>query len=215
MANHPAYTRWSSGERAMTEAKIDFQVLGPTEARRAGQPLPLSGARRRALVSRLLLDAGRVVPAATLIDDVWAGAATRPTPATLHSHVSQLRKVLGRCLQRRAGGYVLELHEARLDAAEFEALVASASTHLARGDGQAAAALRGAIGLWRGRALQDVGEQPWAQPEAARLEELRRVAVEQLLLARLQAGEHEHVVGDAEAAVAEEPLREQRWSTLM
>ena len=200
----------------MTEAKIDFQVLGPTEARRAGQPLPLSGARRRALVSRLLLDAGRVLPAATLVEDVWEGAATRPTPATLQSHVSQLRKVLGRCLQRRAGGYVLELHEARLDAAEFEALVARASAQLARGDGEAAAdSLRGAIGLWRGRALQDVADQPWARPEAARLEELRRVAVEQLLLARLQAGEHEHMVGDAEAAVADEPLREQRWSTLM
>jgi hypothetical protein len=63
--------------------------------------------------------------------------------------------------------------------------------------------------------LQEVADQPWAQPEAERLEELRRVANEQLLEARLALGEHEQLVPDAKLAVGENPLRERRWATLM
>ena len=62
---------------------------------------------------------------------------------------------------------------------------------------------------------EEVADQPWAQPEAERLEELRRVATEQLLEARLALGEHEQLVPDAKVAVEENPLREQRWGTLM
>ena len=43
---------------------------------------------------------------------------------------------------------------------------------------------------------------------------LRRSAQEDLLEARLAAGEHRDVVADAEARVAEEPLRERRWALL-
>ena len=200
----------------MTGQRVAFQLLGPTEAHRDGEPIHLSGSRRRALVARLLLDAGRVVAADTLIEDVWDGKPTPGAPATLQSHVSQLRKVLGGCLQSRRAGYVLELDAAQIDAAEFERKVGSGATELARGDGpSAAASLREALALWRGRALQDVADRPWAHPEAARLEELRGCAIEQLLQARLEAGEAEHVVGDAEAAVADQPLREQRWAILM
>ena len=63
--------------------------------------------------------------------------------------------------------------------------------------------------------MQEVADRPWARPEAERLEELRRVAAEQLLEARLALGEHEQVVPDAEVAIDENPLREQRWATLM
>lgn len=200
----------------VTCQRVAFQLLGPTEARRDGELIPLSGPRRRALVARLLLDAGRVVPADALIEDVWDGKPTAAAPATLQSHVSQLRKVLGDCLQSRTHGYVLALDDVLVDTAEFEREVASGSARLAGGERRsAAAALREALALWRGRALQDVADRPWAQPEAARLEELREFALEQLLRARLEAGEHEHVAADAEAAVTDQPLREQRWAILM
>ncbi|MFZ0666536.1 MAG: BTAD domain-containing putative transcriptional regulator [Acidimicrobiales bacterium] len=195
---------------------IEFRVLGPTEARQGATPIGLSGARRRALVTRLILDAGRTVSAETLLEDVWGDEAPPAALATLQSHVSQLRKVLGDRLQRSTGGYTLRLDAATVDAAEFESRAAYGASRLAEGEVKAAArSLRKALYLWRGRALQEVADRPWAQPEAERLEELRRVATEHLLQARLAFGEHEWVVADAEVAVDENPLREQRWAILM
>ena len=195
---------------------IEFQLLGATEARRDGEQVPLSGARRRALVARLLLDAGRVVRADALIEDVWDGSPRPAATATLQSHISQLRKVLGDRLQSQAAGYVLRTDAVIVDTAEFERQAEAGAAQLSASDAAAArTTLRGALARWHGRALQDVAERPWAQPEAARLEELRAVTIEHLLAARLEAGEHDDVVVDAEAAVAEAPLREQRWAVLM
>ena len=200
----------------MSSRAIKFLVLGPTEGLQAGQPIALSGARRRALVTRLLLNAGRSVSAETLLEDVWDGHAPSAGSATLQSHISQLRKVLGDRLKRSANGYLLRLDAASVDAAEFEARAAKGASQLAQGSAAAAAReLRGALCLWRGRAFQDVADRTWALPEAERLEEVKRVAEEQLLLARLASGEHDQVVPEAEAAAQECPLREQRWATLM
>src|SRR4029077_12219768 len=188
---------------------------GPTEARRDGELVGLSGARRRALVVRLLLDAGLAVPVDTLLDDVWFDARA-PSRATIQSHVSQLRKALGDCIRSELGGYVLDMCDATLDTDEFEAALHSASGFVASGRArEAVAPLHSALARWRGRALQDVADRPWALPEAARLEELRRVATDQLPAARRDAGDHDGVAVDAATAAAEEPLREQRWATLM
>ena len=194
---------------------LEFRLLGPTEARRDGEILPLSGARRRALVARLLLDAGCPVPVDRILDDVWFDARA-PSRATIQSHVSQLRKALGDCIRSELGCYVLDICDATLDTYDFESAVHSASGFAARGrPGEAVGPLHSALARWRGRALQDVAERPWAMHEAARLEELRRFATEQLLAARLATGDNDRVAVDAEAAVAEEPLREQRWATLV
>jgi DNA-binding SARP family transcriptional activator len=205
-----------SGRHTRSHKPIEFLVLGPTEARQLGEPIPLSGARRRTLVTRLLLDAGRAVSAETLLEDVWGEQAPPAATATLQSHVSQLRKVLGDRLRGTAAGYILHLDAVSIDAAEFEGRAANGVSQMAEGDFEVAVrSFREALRLWRGRALQDVADQPWALPEAQRLEELKRFVAEQLLEARLALGEHEQVVSDAELAVEESPLREQRWATLM
>jgi DNA-binding SARP family transcriptional activator len=197
-------------------AGIEFLLLGPTEARRDGEPVALSGARRRALVARLLIDANRVVPAETLVADVWEDKTDPPAVATLQSHISQLRKVLGTCLTSDLGGYTISLDLAGADLVEFERQAQAGMAGLSGGDySSALASLTQALGLWRGRALQDVADRSWAQPEAVRLEELRARSIEQLLQARLYVGQHEQVAVDAEAAVAEQPLREQRWAIMI
>jgi DNA-binding SARP family transcriptional activator len=151
-----------------------------------------------------------------LIEDVWGDQAPPAASATLQSHVSQLRKVLGDCLQRSTGGYILRPDAVNIDAEKFEDAIASGTLQFAEGQFEVAARSLGrALRLWRGRALQEVADQPWAQPEAERLEELRRVATEQLLEARLALGEHEQLVPDAKMAVEENPLRERGWATLV
>jgi class 3 adenylate cyclase len=72
-----------------------------------------------------------------------------------------------------------------------------------------------ALGLWRGRALIDLVDRGMGVAEAARLEELRRGAEEDLIDARLALGEHRAVAAESQAAVAAEPLRERRWAQLM
>ena len=195
---------------------IEFRVLGPMELRREGGLVKLGGIRRRALLARLLLAGGRVVPADVLIEDVWDGRASSAATATLQSHVSQLRKAVGFCVETHPAGYALCKDGPQVDAWEFERLVSIANEKAAERDHiQAAAALTSALGLWRGRPYQEVADKPWAIAEVARLEEMQAESAEQILRTRLDAGEALGVVPAAEAAVAEHPLREQRWAVLM
>ena len=201
--------------QTMNNYPITFQVLGPTEAHQSGLLIPLSGARRRALVTRLLLSAGRAVSAETLLEDVWDGQIPSTASATLQSHVSQLRKVLGDRLQRTPRVTCCALTRRWSTPLSSKSGLRVGPRGWRRAMLGGGRIVRDALRLWRGRALQDVADRPWAQPEAERLDELRRVAFEQLLQARLGLGEHEQVVADAEAAVEENPLREQRWADFL
>jgi DNA-binding SARP family transcriptional activator len=198
---------------------MEFSVLGPVAVhdRVAGTDVAVSGAKRRALLTLLLLNANRVVPAERLIDDLWEGDPPESPTATLQSHISHLRRLLGaECLQTRGGGYVLVVDDSQLDARAFDAEVAEGRTALAGGDAAGAASvLTRALRRWRGPAYDDAAGAAWAVAEVARLEEARLLAVESLFDARLALGDHGGVVGDAEAAVSEHPLRERLWAQLM
>ena len=74
---------------------MEFGFLGPLTAVRDGTSLPLGGPRQRAVLARLLLDPGRVVPVDVLINDVWGGEPPETAAKTLQKYVSQLRKSLG------------------------------------------------------------------------------------------------------------------------
>ena len=73
---------------------------------------------------------------------------------------------------------------------------------------------RKAFALWRGAPLPEVASWPPGTAEAARLVELRTSAEEELLDARLLAGEDRGVIPEAEQLVREDPLREDRWAIL-
>src|SRR4029453_8084716 len=67
----------------------------------------------------------------------------------------------------------------------------------------------------RGAALADYRFDEFAQPEIARLEELRMEAVEERLAAELAGGGGEEVVGELQVLVAQHPLRERLRGQLM
>jgi predicted ATPase len=79
----------------------------------------------------------------------------------------------------------------------------------------AAATLDQALGLWRGPALSDVREAPFAEAEAVRLDELRILAREDSFDVRLALGQHAALVADLDQAVLEHPMRERFWGQLM
>ena len=125
-------------------------------------------------------------------------------------YVSHLRKVLPPgTLDTRPPGYSLQLEHDQLDLHRFERLVADARAALDAGrPEQAAAGFRSALELWRGPALTEFGAEPFAAPEAARLEELRISALEGRLEADFQLGRHNEVAAELEALVGRYPLRE-------
>lgn len=194
-----------------------FGILGPLEVAVPDGRVVVRGRRRRALLVRLLVSANDVVPSPQLLDEVWEGSGHAPATSTLTSHVQMLREVVGRDrLVSRDGGYVLRVDAGELDLAEFEADVDAGRRAVERGEASgAAASFHHALGMWRGAALADVVGSGWADRHAARAEQLRRAAIESLLDAQLRLGRHDDVVTAAEVAVADEPLRERRWATLM
>src|SRR5215469_6411700 len=115
---------------------LELGLLGPVRAVRAGRELPLGGPRQRAVLALLLLEAGRVVPAERLIEQLWRGEPPAGAAVTLRSYVSRLRGLLApdAALVARGGGYVLTLGAGRVDAVEFERLAGAGRGALAPGE---------------------------------------------------------------------------------
>jgi DNA-binding SARP family transcriptional activator len=197
---------------------VEFRILGPLEViDDEGRPIRLGGARQRALLAALLLHANEVVLLDRLMDELWGDRPPASGAKALQVAVSQLRKSLGNgALQTRSGGYVLHVDEEQLDLGHFGRLRETARSALAAGRAEeAAAALREALGLWRGRALADVAGEEFARGEAERLEELRLVALEERIEADLALGRHAELVAELESLVQRHPLRERLKLQLM
>jgi YVTN family beta-propeller protein len=196
---------------------MEFRVLGELELVGADGPVPLPRAKQRALLTALLLRANRVVPDDVLIDELWNGTPPKTADNNLQVLVSQLRRTLGpERLVRRASGYVLVVEPGELDRDRFEALAGQGAQELAGGKPEAAAAtLEHALGLWRGPALVDLVYAEPAQPEIARLDELRLSAQEDRVEALLALGRHRELVPELEALVEEHPFRERLCGQLM
>ena len=188
---------------------MELRVLGPLEAIDGTTPLPLGGRKSRALLARLALDANRTVAVQRLVDDLWGDAVPDSAAKMVQIYVSQLRKVLpDGVLHTRAPGYLIELEPEAVDATRFAQLRAEGRAALGAGDpGTASARLREALALWRGPALAEFSE-PFAGAEAAHLEELRLVCLEERIEADAARGLHADVAGELEALVARHPLRE-------
>ena len=71
-----------------------------------------------------------------------------------------------------------------------------------------------ALKLWRGNAFGEFAAEPWAQPEAARLDGLRVVATERWCEALLRSGDFHEAVMAAEELTRSHPLREEGWRLL-
>ncbi|MEV5742819.1 BTAD domain-containing putative transcriptional regulator [Microbispora rosea] len=184
---------------------VMFRVLGPVEAYVDGVPVDLGGPRPRLLVARLLISRGATVSVDAILDDLYDGAPPPRAQSTLHSYISNLRRLLepGRAprtpssvLLSRPPGYALGPHE--VDADEFVRLAQAGEPERA-------------LALWRGTPYEEFGDVPWLRPEIERLAEAHLVTRERLLAGRVG---DPHVVGELEALVAAHPLREGLWELL-
>jgi DNA-binding SARP family transcriptional activator/class 3 adenylate cyclase len=188
---------------------MDFRLLGPLEAQDGSAPVSLGGAKQRALLALLLLNANVTVTSDRLIDELWGDEPPETARKMVQIYVSQLRKLLpDGVLRTQASGYSLELGGQELDLARFGVLASEGRAELAAGRaGRGSELLREALAMWRGPALAEF-EEPFARIEGARLEELRLAVLEDRIEADLELGRHADLVAELEALVQQHPERE-------
>ncbi len=211
--------------RAGVQGEIEFRILGPLEVLDHGRLLPLGGAKQRALLAILLINANEVVPTDRLIELLWRDGSPSTANNVLQVYISHLRKLLEprhsrinlyQVLVSQPPGYLLHVESGQLDLNRFERLVEGGRLAMARKDPVAAAgSLRSALALWRGPALADVSREPFAVAEVARLTEMRLQALEERIDADLALGHHADTVGELQALVLERPMRERLCAQLM
>ncbi len=203
---------------------MEFRILGPLEVLVEGRTLALGGSKPRALLALLLLHRGETLGTERLIDELWGERPPATAAKSLRVHVSRLRRALspepgerrGELVVTHGHGYRLVLDPERLDAYRFERLLAEGRSELAAGRPErAASALEEGLSLWRGRPLDDLAYEPFAQREIARLEDLHVAAIGELVDARLALGRHAEVVAQLEPLIAEHPYRERLRGQLM
>jgi DNA-binding SARP family transcriptional activator len=202
--------------------QLHISLLGTCAATSGDVPLDLGGPRQRAVLVVLVLARGEVVPVERITEAVWGDRPPADPAGALQAYVSHLRRRLqpGSAARSRSAvivsagrGYAVRLSPDAVDVWRFEKLLDRSGTTT---DAAATAQILGeALALWRGPPLAEWADEPWAEAEVARLGELRAVARERLLAARLALGEAALLVPDLEAMVAEEPLREERWRLLV
>ena len=213
-----------AGETPLRRAP-QFKILGSLEVTDGEQVLALGGFKQRSVLVVLLLSANRVVALDRLIDELWGEDPPAQATNALQTYVSNLRRVLepgrrrrepARILRSQPPGYMLAVDAADFDAARFEQLVGTGHRLIhSHQPLDARECLTEALALGRGRALSEFADEPFARAEAARLEELRAVALEDRIAADLALGEHAGVIAELQRLIDEEPLREQLWAHLM
>ncbi len=198
------------------ERRLELRLLGPFDALLDGTPLEL-GRRPRLVLAALVLRRGQRASTSSLIESVWDDRPPASAKSVLHVYLSQLRRALpaGRLVTEH-GGYRLVVQASELDAGQFEQLFADGRRALADGAvSRAASRFSEALDLWRGDALEDLCEEPFARDEALRLDELRLACLEGRFDSDLLLGRHGEIVPDLEGLVSRHPLREHLRGQLM
>jgi YVTN family beta-propeller protein len=190
----------------------EFRLLGTVEAVIGRRSIALGGAKQRALLAALLLEANDVVSTGRLAEALWGEDAPASAPKTLQVHVSRLRHELEGGAARiitQAPGYAILVAPDAIDVLRFRQIVAEAREVLADGrPAEASDQLCAALALWRGPALADLELEPVARFAAPRLEEERLAALEDRIDADLACGRAGELVAELRGLVDAHPLRE-------
>lgn len=183
---------------------MQLRLLGSMEASVDGRAIPLGAAKQRAVLAMLALRPGRLVSADELMEGLWGEHPPATAAKMVQQYVSHLRRLLDGAptIVTRGRGYELRIAPDDVDACRFERLITQG-------------AAREALALWRGPPLADIADEPFAASAIRRLEELWLAATEAVIDLDLADGRHRELVGDLEALLAREPLRERLHAQLM
>src|SRR2546421_3096142 len=187
----------SGGTRASGWRGFEFRLLGPLDVVSGERILEIGSLKQRALLALLVTNLNRPVSLDVIGDELWDGNPPASLATTVQSLVYRIRKLLadagadeaGVALRGRGSAYVLAGEEGQVDAHRFDELASEGRRRAEAGDADSAIeSFNAALALWRGAALADVADLPFARLEATRLEEAKLLAVEGLAGAELARG---------------------------
>jgi len=191
---------------------MQFNLLGPLDVTHCGENVDIGGPRQQTVLAMLLLAANHVMAIDRLIEAVWDEKPPHTARAQIQICISALRKQLEaaegrqRIVSRRPG-YMIVLEDGNLDLDAFDAHIAAAREAAQSNDFTSARAeYQSGVGLWRGRALDDIPSR-LVQQSVTKLQERQLTAVEECVDCELRLGLHDQI-GDLVGWVKEYPLRE-------
>lgn len=183
--------------------------------------VPTAG-KPRQLLAMLAINAGNVVRASALMEELWDARMPRSAVSTLQTYVLHIRKHIRQAL-RAAGhadvsrevlatthtGYVLQVEPESVDVFRYAQLSAHGRALGKAGDYlEADRVLGAALGLWRGPVLVDVSAGPQLEIESMRLAESRLTDLTLRIDTGLHLGRHHQLLGDLAALCARHPYME-------
>src|SRR5215218_11144129 len=150
---------------------MDVRLLGVVEAVSGEVAVPLGARKQRALFAMLAVEANTPVSADRLAEGLWGELPPPSAHKMVQLYVHQLRKALRDSdveIVTRGRGYELVCGADDVDLHRAERLIAAAVEE-ATPNGKA----RAALALWRGPALADLADEPFAAEPVRCCEELR------------------------------------------
>jgi SARP family transcriptional regulator, regulator of embCAB operon len=207
----------------MAETSLSFGVLGPLLVSVDGTPVTLGAPKQRAVLAMLVINRNRPVATESLIDAVWGESPVPAARTTIHSHVSNLRRLIGeaggdgrRVLVSAPPGYQLTIADTDCDLGRFaleksEGIAAAA----ARSFEAASSHLSAALNQWRGEVLADLRDFGFVDPFATAVTEDKLWVHTARAEAEIACGRAHAVIGELESLTAQHPYREPLWAQLI
>lgn len=208
---------------AVADKRLDFGLLGPLEMSVDGALVPLGTPKQRAVLAMLLMNRNNPVAVDRLITALWDESPPSGARASIHSYVSNLRKLLsGAGIDPRAvlvaapPGYRLNVSHDACDLGRFIA-EKTAGVHAAAAGRfeQASQHLSVALAQWRGPVLEDLEDFRFVDTFTTSLAEEKILAHTAKAEAEIACGRAFTVITELEALTREHPYREQLWAQLM
>ena len=201
-------------------AETEFCLLGPLLVRHRGNVVPVPPGQQRALLTALLLGAGRLVTVDELGEALWGATPPLSARTSLHNSMMRLRRSLAEAgisrIVTQPDGYLLSVGPGELDVDQFESALTSARAAARAGSwADAVGVLQTALALWRGQPLSGVPSDSLIRREAPRLAEMRLQALEVRIDADLHLGRHADVILELRQLATAYPLRERLHALLM
>jgi DNA-binding SARP family transcriptional activator len=207
----------------MVDKHLEFGLLGPLEMSVDGALVPPGTPKQRAVLAMLLMNRNSPVGVDRLITALWEGHPPSGARASIHSYVSNLRKLLSgagidprQVLVAAPPGYRLNIAENDYDLGRFIA-EKTAGVHAAAGDRfeRATEHLTAALSEWRGPVLEDLREFEFVDTFATSLVEEKILVHTAKAEAEIACGHASAVIPELEALIVEHPYREPLWAQLI